>query len=109
MLKPCNNCPFRKDYSFPLGKERRMGIAKSLLEQDQTFGCHKTTTFIEGKHFFTDKERPCAGAVNLVTQVCGSAYANLSFRLLTMLTDQEFDVDTPEILCSTVGEFVNNE
>lgn len=109
MLKPCSNCPFRKDYSFPLGKERRQGIAKSILEQDQTFGCHKTTTHIDGAHIYTDKERPCAGAVHLVTQIHGSPYANLSFRLLAMLTGQDFAVDRPEILCSTVDEFVNNE
>ena len=109
-LKPCDNCPFRKDYSFPLGKERRVKIAKSLLEKDQTFGCHKTTTFDDNdKHIYTDKERPCAGAVHLVTEVTGTPFSNLSFRLLAVMKDQNFAVGASEMLCATVDEFITNE
>lgn len=46
LKKPCANCPFRNDLPPELkgwlGRERAENIARSVLQEDKTFQCHKT-------------------------------------------------------------------
>ena len=41
--RPCNNCIFRIDPSFPLHPDRAAEIAHALEFGDASFSCHKTT------------------------------------------------------------------
>lgn len=109
MLKPCDNCPFRRDKVFPLGEGRRQKIADAILKEDKNFGCHKTTKHDDdGQYVYTHQERPCAGAVYLVEKECKDVKANLSFRLLKYM-GRDLSVSGVEVLCDSEEEFVNLE
>ncbi len=65
LKKPCKDCPFRTDNGFILSNSRVEEITNALVNQDQTFSCHKTIKHddetgegIEGK-----KTQHCAGAL----------------------------------------------
>ena len=60
LRQPCFSCPFRKDKSFPLAKERVEQITKAILEQNKTFSCHKTLNSFGETH---SHSQHCAGAL----------------------------------------------
>lgn len=62
--KPCSECPFRKhSLSGWLGQYTIQGI-KQWLGLGLAFPCHKTMTHDDnGKHYWTPKEKHCAGAL----------------------------------------------
>ena len=58
LTKPCKNCPFNTDTQKGwLGRNRATEIAASLVRDQKSFPCHKTT------HGNIDKEQHCAGAM----------------------------------------------
>ena len=65
MTKPCDNCPFRSDKHFPLGRGRVLGIIRS-----GDFPCHKTTLKddLDGDEEGLDSnnETACAGLLILL-------------------------------------------
>jgi len=83
--EPCDNCPFRTDdQAIQLSKNRKKGIADSILG-DSGFSCHKTTTFDDdGNYQRTSKDRPCVGAGRFIAANRGDVRANLSFRIEVM-------------------------
>src|ERR1051325_256618 len=73
MVTPCDNCPFRKDITFPLSPERTKEILDSLFVHDQTFPCHKTIDYEEWeeeeRYIPTGNEQHCAGALILAERL----------------------------------------
>lgn len=68
--KPCDECPFRRK-SLPgwLGQYSIKGILQWFGFQ-MSFPCHKTMTHNEkGMHFWTPKERHCAGALIMLQKM----------------------------------------
>jgi hypothetical protein len=64
LKRPCSNCPFRTDIVFPLRIEKVAAIVESITLKDQSFPCHKTTSFDDdGEHIPSKKEQHCAGAL----------------------------------------------
>lgn len=69
MTSPCPHCPFRNDIHGYLEAERVEEIVESVLRQ-QSFPCHKTTTFEDTddedgdyeRRVNTEDEEQCAGA-----------------------------------------------
>ena len=47
LKRPCANCPFRTDIRPFLRRDQAQQIADSLLDQQQTFACHKTVDYSE--------------------------------------------------------------
>ena len=64
LKRPCANCPFRTDIRPFLRRDQAQQIADSLLDQQQTFACHKTVDYSEdpaGR--VPDDAQHCAGAL----------------------------------------------
>lgn len=111
LTKPCSNCPFLKIPYFYLDKERKKEIAESLLNQDKTFACHKTTNgewndeyteYIEG-----GGEQHCAGALIFLNKLY-RLYDNFSLRLAVMA--KIFDpnkLDMKANVFKSLKEFIN--
>lgn len=99
VLRPCADCPFRKDKPLQkgwLGKERATEIANAILEENKTFACHKTL----------DKEHShCAGALILIHHYkpVGKAYfGNALIQVAERLGLYEPDkLDDESIPCFT--------
>jgi hypothetical protein len=79
LLKPCADCPFRRDTQKGwLGKPRAEEIADALLRDDKTFACHKTVHHHDEEFDSVDADerrveeenrQHCAGAIALVDAV----------------------------------------
>lgn len=100
VLKPCANCPFRKDKPRQqgwLGKDRAAEIANAILEDDKTFTCHKTLDSKEHSH--------CAGALMLIKHYKpkeGNYYGNSMVQIAERLGLYEPDkLDDKSIPCFT--------
>lgn len=66
MVKPCANCPFRREGFIPLQAERVEEIAEGMLQtQGHTFACHKTTeSDPDGNdRVITNESQHCGGAL----------------------------------------------
>lgn len=77
LVRPCPNCPFRRDCLKEwLGEARATEIADSVLDEDRTFACHETTQFSDddGEYAPHEDEQHCVGAIMLVEQT-GAANA----------------------------------
>lgn len=69
MTTPCSNCPFRDDRPFYLRPGRAQEIIDSMLVQDGSFSCHKTTEFDdEGTRVSIGNETHCAGILILLAK-----------------------------------------
>lgn len=66
---PCDNCPFRSDRPFHLGRGRVREIRAGLVRGD--FPCHKTTVATaDGDEMrATEKSLHCAGALILLEKL----------------------------------------
>jgi len=106
LKKPCKNCPFLKEEHQPknsgwLGRERAKGIYASMVIQDYSFPCHKTTTPDEDEmeSKVTETTQHCAGALILLDK---ENHANQMSRIAMrlgmydpqLLEDRENVVDT---------------
>lgn len=99
LVRPCGNCPFRRDKDFYLPVERRAGIVESILD-DHSFICHKTL----------DKraKQQCAGAL-IALKKDGRLFDNFLFRLAAMVgafEPEKLISDSPVL---TIAEFCENE
>lgn len=66
--KMCEDCPFRSDKSFPLGKGRRAQIADSIRD-GAVFHCHKTVSYDDdGEGAIVDKSQVCAGSLRTIQE-----------------------------------------
>lgn len=64
LTKPCANCPFRTDVHFHFSKGRARDIAEGIVDEQQTFSCHKTVDYSsDDGGADTDKTEHCAGAM----------------------------------------------
>lgn len=73
LVRPCPQCPFRKDcLKGWLGETRAREIADSLLDGSPgvTFACHETTRFVDGdegeEYAPLGDEQHCVGAMILI-------------------------------------------
>ncbi len=67
---PCDNCPFRSDKPFHLGRGRVREIQAGLQRGD--FPCHKTTVDSgsdDGDRISTEESLHCAGALILLEKL----------------------------------------
>ena len=99
LVRPCGNCPFRRDIDFYLAVDRRTEIVDFLLD-DHSFICHKTL----------DKKvkQQCAGALISLAKD-GRLFDNFLFRLAAMAGEFDPDkliLDSPIL---TPTEFCENE
>lgn len=71
LIKPCGNCPFRKEGAIDLESGRLQGIVNHLVHDDHsTFHCHVTVVGKtggewdeEGQYTASGNEAMCAGAM----------------------------------------------
>lgn len=110
MSSPCKNCPFRNDIRGYLREERVYEIVESVLRQ-QSFPCHKTTTFEhaeddEGSYdrrVNTEDEEQCAGAeLFAMKNGVGSQMRRVCGRLGMEVA--ELDEDAP--VCEDLDEML---
>lgn len=67
ILKPCDNCPFRKDcVDGWLTEGRAKEIINSIAVKKEAFVCHKTYSNKNSKKVITQKSKGCAGAAMLL-------------------------------------------
>lgn len=68
---PCKDCPFRTDcIKGWLGENRAAEIADSLIDNQKTFPCHKTTTNdSEGDTVENEDSQHCAGAMIMLEHI----------------------------------------
>lgn len=61
---PCKSCPFKKDtLKGWLGESRAEDLVKSIIHEEKTFSCHKTTGVLGNEPKDTQM---CAGALLLI-------------------------------------------
>ena len=65
LKRPCVDCPFVVANHFPLGRERREGIAESL-KFGETFSCHKTVVYRDDGEPDTTSSARCFGAASVL-------------------------------------------
>lgn len=65
LKKPCRDCPFRTDAPRYLKDSRYKQIAAALVDQGQSFSCHKTleSDAESGDLVIGNSSRQCAGAM----------------------------------------------
>lgn len=65
LKRPCSGCPFRTDSPRYLSDSRYLQLAKALIDQGESFTCHKTLEPAEGSGELVigDSSRQCAGAM----------------------------------------------
>jgi hypothetical protein len=70
LIRPCPKCPFRTDVTPYLRTDRVAEICDSMVNEDSTFACHKTTQFDdEGECIPSSKEQHCAGATIMLEKI----------------------------------------
>ena len=109
---PCANCPFLANISFSLPKQRRAEIVYAVTH-DQTFACHKTTTWDEdetGESISVDKhDQHCAGVL-IILHKNHQLRDNWRLRMAMMLglfDEKKLNVAAP--VFETLSAFVNAE
>lgn len=98
LTQPCNDCPFRTDVRPYLNRARVREIEHGLVEQQQSFPCHKTTVDSkdgEGELMVTSRSEHCAGAMILLE---GIAKPNQMMRIaerLGIYDHRKLDMGSP--------------
>lgn len=96
---PCDNCPFRSDRPFHLGKGRVREIERGLERGD--FPCHKTT--VDGDddeegcstRRSTDKSLHCAGALILLEKLEQPSQMMRICERIGLYDRTKLDMDAP--------------
>lgn len=93
LTKPCKDCPFRKSVRFPLAPGCRQQIAESLMNDWNTFPCHKTVVASydeEDKEDYSDNqnEQHCAGAMIVLMKDIGP---NVPMRFAIRMGELDLD------------------
>lgn len=64
LIRPCKECPFRTDVIAYLSAYRAREICRAITKEQQTFICHKTTTYDDdGELIQSAFGQHCAGAL----------------------------------------------
>lgn len=70
LTKPCKDCPFRKDIRAYLNPERAQEICESIIDDQQTFSCHKFNGFDDdGVTIEGERAQHCAGAMIFLEKI----------------------------------------
>ncbi len=97
LKRPCKDCPFRSDSPRYLTDKRYQSIASALVDQGQSFSCHKTLESEPdtGELVIGDSSRQCAGAmIWLQAQGRPNAIMQVMERLGAWSPDR-LDMDAP--------------
>lgn len=89
MKTPCDSCPFRSDFNFPLHAARAVQIVQALTREGKTFACHKTT------HGRAVVEQHCAGALIMLERECAPNQMMRIAGRLGMYDRAGLDMDAP--------------
>ena len=102
VLKPCKNCPFRKDsLKGWLGRERALEISNAVLIENKTFQCHETIGLKHKSH--------CAGALILYKYGKIAPHTNSLIQIAERLGMYEPSKLDESIECfHTQEDFVNH-
>lgn len=95
LKRPCSNCPFRSDVHFPMTKARRRDIAKSILNRQETFSCHKTNEFCGDNAIETQNSQHCAGAMVILEKMERPNQMMRIAERLGMYDRENLDMDSP--------------
>lgn len=109
LTAPCSDCPFRKDSTEGwLGRARATEIVEAVLEQDQTFSCHKTNSWCDetGDTIETKDSQLCAGAAAMNHH---QGNPNFIFRLAAMVRrDTGKELKNTDIVFRHKKEFIEH-
>lgn len=109
LTRPCSDCPFRSDIKFYLSPERKEEIARNLVEDENTFACHKTTDhegWDDGEYMATGQESHCAGAL-IIMENNNLIVDNWRLRMtvgLGLLDTDKLDLSSP--VCGSFEEWI---
>jgi hypothetical protein len=108
-MKPCIDCPFRSDIEFVLSESRTQQIARDVIRGDEAFHCHKTTEFDnDGSFIYSDRAKPCIGAIKAIKKERGDARASLWVRLGIMTGMIDLELIDNDIPVYDADEFVES-
>lgn len=108
-MRPCIDCPFRSDIEFILSESRTREIAKDVIRGDKAFHCHKTTEFDnDGNFVYSDRVKPCLGAIKAIEKERGDAKASLWVRLGIMTGMIDLEAIDNDILVYNADEFIES-
>jgi hypothetical protein len=104
--RPCADCPFLKEGAIHLEKGRVEGIIGNLMDDHNTFHCHKTVhsrlggEWDEAGHYQSSgNESPCMGAIAYMWRAHGQV--SILTRLGMMerrLTRQQIELSLPLVI-----------
>jgi hypothetical protein len=97
MTTPCNNCPFRTDVKPYIRPERVIEIRDTMMKDQSSFPCHKTTDLDEDtqERLNTSGEQQCAGALIILEKNGGSTQLMRISERLGMYDRTKLDMDAP--------------
>lgn len=108
LKRPCAHCPFRTDCpSGWLGFDRAQEIAESIIDRQQSFPCHETTSHDDdGERVDTEGEQHCAGAMILLEKLKRPNQMMRIAERLGMYDHAKLDMTAP--VFDTSEEFVEH-
>ena len=69
LVRPCGDCPFRRDMPCDLGEENAAAIILAMFGRGDAFACHKTVEYANAGIYeggiCTENSQHCAGALIL--------------------------------------------
>lgn len=96
LRRPCPQCPFRSDIAAFLTPGRVREITNTMIRQQGTFACHKTTAHDDdGEHCPSSSEQHCAGALIFLERL---GRPNQMMRIMERLGGYDrtkLDMDAP--------------
>lgn len=98
LTKPCSDCPFRTDVVPYLNKARVRDIERGLVQQQQSFPCHKTTVAGQDDDdgmMVTSKSEHCAGAMILLEGINSPNQMMRIAERLHMYNHTKLDMASP--------------
>lgn len=104
LIRPCRDCPFRKDATFAFRPSRAREIAETVV-RDLTFQCHKTVDY-SGDDGGQPGDRPqqCAGALILHEKLGRPNWRYRFAHMLGLYDPSRLDMTAPVV--DSVEEFV---
>jgi hypothetical protein len=103
LVRPCAQCPFRRDVAPYLTVERVVELEDALTRQQQTFACHKTVDYTDDHDEDGEsvesrpdvEEQHCAGAMILLEHLDRPNQMMRWMERLGLYRREKLDMDAP--------------
>lgn len=109
LVQPCKECPFRSDIEGYLTKGRVKEILNSIIDRQESFPCHKTTSEVETEDGESDvivdsNSEHCAGALIFLEKLHRPNQMMRIMERCRLYDYRKLRMDSP--IFATINEFI---